>query len=674
MILSYHCWQRAFHGDPGIIGRTLLVNNVAFTVVGVTRESFPFEPGMLRGGWVWMPMAMSPVLEPGMDRLHAHQDGRTRVYFFGRLKPGVTFAQAKGELMNLAARYAELFLPRDPRRTLWPNFLSHGFAFFPWNNDDVKVNVIGIFTLTGVVLLVACANVANLLLARATTRQREISVRLALGARRGRVVRQLLTESLMIACLGAAVAVLVGVWCSGAFWPWLLDLNLTPEMHRFFDLDWHMAGYAFALAGVTGIVFGIVPALEGARANIHAALKQENTMFGQRVSRSRLRGLLVTGQIAVSVTFLILATLAVRMVLQKTNTDFAFDAKRVGFFGNNTAPNARAARHPQQFQSELLERIRALPGVTSASLGDVWDGRDVNPNHILVDGQAPDNAPRVNESLVEPAYFQTLGVSLMRGRLFTVDDAKSHAPVFVVSETFAEKFWPGQDAVGRRLRIGRERVEGEVIGVVKDGARAIRDRYGFRAFVGDLYSPLWPDSKEFAEIWVRAEGDMSAVMRTVAAEARSLDPEALLQPRGTLQQIHDEWKKRTLLICAIVVTLGGLALLLAAMGVYGVMAYAVAQRTHEIGVRMAMGAPRGAIVRLVLVEGVRLVTWGIGIGALGCALVAWIARSRLYGLSPIDPVTFGGISLLLVAVALLACWFPARRAARVNPMVALRCE
>ena len=362
------------------------------------------------------------------------------------------------------------------------------------------------------------------------------------------------------------------------------------------------------------------------------------------------------------------------MVLQKTNIDVVFDPARVAFFEDNSPPGSYAARHPQEFQAALLEQIRAMPGVASATMGDIWYGREVVANTVRIDGQPASGAAGMNESLVEPEFFRTIGVPLVRGRLFTADDAKSHAPVFVVSESFARRFWPGEDPVGHRLQFGRGRGEGTVIGIVRDGARAIRNRYAFQPFVGDLYSPLWPDSKQLFEIWVRTEADAGAMMRAVAVEARKLDPESQIRPRGTLHQLYEQWKSTTLTLCAVAATLGGLALLLAAMGVFGVMSYAVAQRTHEIGVRMALGASREAVQRLVLAEGVRLVVWGIGVGALGCAIVSWIVRSRLYGLMPFDPVAFGGISLLLVVVALLACWLPARRAAKVDPMVALRCE
>ncbi len=672
VILSHLYWQVRFNGDPRIVGRILKINQVAFTVIGVARETFPMEPGMLRNPMLWMPLAMSDVVEPGLDRLHAHQDGRTRVYPFGRLQPGKSFGQAQAELLRLSDDYAREFLPPNPRRFSWALVLSHGWAFLPWDKPEIKLMVAGLLLLSGIVLCVACANLANLLLARATARQREISVRLALGASRGRVVRQLLTESVLLALLGGGVALVLGMWCGELLWPWLLGLN--PALRYFFSIDWHMTAYAFGLAGGTGMIFGLMPAVEAARTSVHAALKQEGSMLGQRVSRTRLRRGLISGQVAVSVVFLILAALAMRMVVHTTTSRIAFDPKRVWLFEEATPPGTYGARHPQEFQRDLLARVRALPGVESAALGDVWYGREVSPHTLLVDGQQPIAPVTIYESLVAPEFFPMVGVPVMRGRVFTAAEAQGHAPVFVVSESFAAHFWPNADPLGRHIRLGPKRVEGEVIGVVGDGARTIRDQYEFRAFGGELYSPLWPDSSDLFEVWVRTRDDSDAIARLVTLAARQVDGDAQLRPRGSLHQLHEEWRRRTLVVTALVATLGGLALLLAAMGVFGVMSYAVAQRTHEIGVRMALGAERRAIARLILLEGLRLVGWGLAVGALGCAATAWFARALLYGLSPFDPVAFGGVAVLLTAVALLACWFPARRAATVDPMVALRVE
>jgi predicted permease len=684
LVLSYGYWSGRFHSDPKIVGKTLLVNRIAFTVVGVARRAFTSEPGVTNPPWAWAPLATLPVLEPGRDRRRAHEE--IDFHFFGRMKPEANFDQAVAELRLLDAQYAREFLRPEPHRVARAPLADDGFVFFPWRMPEVKMTMMALLVAMSVVLLVACANLANLLLARATTRQREISVRLALGASRGRIVRQLLTESMMIACVGGGVGLLLAAPAGELLWPAVLRLNLTPELRQLFGVDGRMVAYAMAVSLATGLAFGLLPALEAARASIHSALKQEATVLGHHISRARLRKFLVIAQVAVCVSLLIAATLVVRTAWHQGVPDLTFATEGV-YYATPSAPRgSKAAQRPQDFELAVVERLRALPEVRAVTVADIWNANFVTAESIDAAATTSHVAKGWSgrESRVQADYFSTLALPFVRGRNFTTDEIATDAPVFIVSETLARQLWPGEEPLGRRIKtidpvaerlhVGERQREGEIIGVVKDGVGAVRDRWNNGAYGGDLYSPLPPIRSGFAEIWIRAQGNLAHLMRTAPEQARLANPEVHVEFVGQLSYMFDEWRHRMLMVSGTVAVLGTLTLLLAALGVYGVMAYAVAQRTHEIGVRMAMGAERATIQRMVLGEGGRLVAWGVALGALGCAIVSWLARSFLYGLSPVDPVAFGGISLLLGAVALAACWFPARAATKVDPMVALRCE
>jgi predicted permease len=683
LILSHEFWAGRFNSDPQIVGKTLLLNQVAFTVIGVARRDFALEPGRFESPWAWAPIAMQSGLERGHDRLHSHDE--IEFMFFGRLRPEATFAQAVAELGVLDAQYAARFLPPDPQRIARAARVDDSFVFLPWRMPEVKATMIGFLLVASVVLLVACANLASLLLARATTRQREISVRLALGASRGRVVRQLLTESTMIACLGGGAGLLLAAQVSERVWPPLLRLSLTPELRHLFSVDARIVAYAAAVSLITGVLFGLMPALEAARASTHASLKQEHAVLGQRVSRARLRNFLVIAQVAVCVSLLIAATLVVRSTAWRGAPDLAFAMDGVYFATSSAPAGSNAARHPREFERALGDRLRQLPEARAVAVAEIWDTREVDVAPVSDAAGSPrDVHRRVRQGLVEPDYFSALELRLVRGRNFTADEVASDADVVIISETLAQQLWPGGDPLGRHVELvdpevahlnagGGARAR-EVIGIVQDGVGAVRSRWGNGAFPGDLYSPLPPNHARFAEIWVRAAGNLEHFLRTAQEQARLVNPDVQVGFTGQLSYFLAAWRQRMLTLSGSVAVLGALALLLAALGVYGVMAYAVAQRTHEIGVRMALGAERATIQRMVLREGVGLVAWGVALGALGCAGVSWLARSLLYGLSPFDPLTFGGISLVLGAVALAACWFPARAATKVDPMVALRCD
>ncbi len=348
--------------------------------------------------------------------------------------------------------------------------------------------------------------------------------------------------------------------------------------------------------------------------------------------------------------------------------EYGFETRRVMFLDFATP-----AEHPREFQPSLVEKVTAIPGVRSACLAQVWYARRVDYESMLVDGQTPGRASGLALSRVTPAYFDTLGISIVRGRNFTEEEAKAEAPVLLVSESFARQFWPGRDPLGHHLKINATNAEAEIVGVVKDGVREIRSQYELQSYPGDLYSPLSPATDEKSEVWVRTEGNPYGIMPVLRREVPSLDSTVRFSGRR-LSDNAAAWVKPMLFLAATVGVLGALALLLASVGVYGIVSYAATQRTQEIGIRVALGAQRWGILRLVLWEGMRLVAFGMAVGLAGSACLSFVLRSYFYGLSPIDPVTFLGVSLVLAVAALLACYIPARRATKVDPMVALRYE
>ena len=670
VILSHLFWERRFNADPSLVGKSVMLNRRAYIVVGIAPENCPHEPGVFVPPAVWVPFMMQSDLDPGQFALRPNNGGPGGVRFYGRLKPGATMGRAEAELSFLDDQFARAYFDPKERRFPWPKYLESGFTFLPWRPVQMKLIVLLILMVSGSVLLVACANVTSLLLARATVRQREMSVRLALGASRARLVRQLVTESLILACLGGILGLVAGIWLGDTVWTRLVANVLPPGLGESFNfgLDWRLIRYALLLTLATGVTFGLAPAFEATKTSISSALKQERVFLGQRMSRLHLRSLLIVAQVAVSLTFLIGTTLMLRRVQTGTVREYGFETKRVLMIDFSTP-----AEHTSEFQQSLVETITTTPSVRSVSLAQVWYARYLRYQSMLVDGQSPSRASGVALSRVTPDYFATLDLPIIRGRNFTIEEAKAEAPVLIVSESFAKQFWPGQDPLRHHLKISETNTEAQIVGVVKDGVREIRSQYELQPYSGDFYSPLSPTTAEKSEVWVRTAGNPYDIMPVLHREVPSLDTTVRYNGRR-LSDLAATWVRPMVFLAAAVGVLGALALILASVGVYGVVAYAAAQRTQEMGIRTALGAQRWGILRLMLWEGMRLVMFGIAVGLVGSAGISGILRSFFYGLSPIDPITFLGVSLMLATAALLACYLPARRATKVDPMVALRYE
>jgi predicted permease len=521
----------------------------------------------------------------------------------------------------------------------------------------------------GLVLLIACANVANLLLARASARRREIAIRIALGAGRGQLLRQLLTESLLLALLGGALGIVL------AYWSWDLLLSFMPRVDlpiglQGSGLDWKTMGYTFALSLLTGLIFGLAPALEASRRDVVSALKDESA--GIAAGKGRLRHGLVIAQVSLSLLLLISAGLLLRSLFNAHAVNTGFVAQGVWLGSFDLFPNGYTPETGREFQKQLLERVAAVPGVESASLArrvPLGFGGSSGTS-IEVEGYQPgkEEPPFVNYNNVAPNYFRTMGIEVLQGRDFTAQDLKGTPGVTVVNETMAQRYWSGRQAVGGRVRFGNDWLT--VAGVVRTHKyRALNEAP--RPF---MYVPLQQWYRPDTTLHVRTAGDPAALTASIRAVVRGLDANLPLFNVTTLQNHIGAATFTQRLGGYLLAVFGALALVLAAIGVYGVMSFSVNQRAREIGIRMALGAGRPNILLMVLREGVVLVAAGLGIGLTIALAAANAIKALLLNVSARDPLTFAAVPLLLAGVALLATYVPARRATRVDPLVALRYE
>ncbi|PYJ05991.1 MAG: permease [Verrucomicrobia bacterium] len=665
VVLSHAFWQRRFSGDSNIIGRTLTLNRHAFTIVGVAAPGFRGTMGGLAFD-LWAPIMMRQQLLPGGWDPDIFQARNNRwLHTIGRLAPGVSVGQARTAVETLARQWDQEYpaTDRDLRFALVPMWKS------PWGAPGVLLPVLSVmFAVTCLVLLIVAANIANLLLVRAMQREREIAVRLAVGASRGRVIRQLLTESVLLAVLGAAA----GVPCAA----WLMDLTrgMFPVVFLPVVLDPHLDVRALvfmllAALGV-GLLFGLAPAWQSARSNLCLALKEGRGAAG---GRHRLRSSLVAAEIALALLLLIGAGLCLQSFRQARRVNPGFDPAGVLLANIRLGVHGYSDQEGKLFYRKLLERLRPLPGAEAVGLGDYVP---LGPEGGSSTRVSPEGyVPQANEymslpfNIVSPGYFDTLRIPLLEGRDFTARDDASAPGAIIINEIAARRFWPGQSALGRRIKIFGNR-EMNVVGV----AKAAKVRWLNEPASGFFYLPLEQFYSPNMNVHLRTAANPLALADTVRREVRGLDP--AVQPAITLPMTEvTDFSVLTYRVAASVLTvLGATALLLALVGIYGVMAFVVNQRTPEIGIRMALGAAKADVLQLVLGQGARLALTGVAAGLVCALALTRLLSSVLVGVNAVDPLTFGGASLLLGAVALLACYLPARRAAKVDPMEALRHE
>jgi putative ABC transport system permease protein len=660
VVIKHALWQRRFASDPEITGKTIRVDGKPYTVVGVMPPDFDFPAN---GGELWTPLSF--------DDKERQQRGNHYLQTVGLLRPGATVAQADAETHAVAERDRKLYPDTNGGRTAFAESLTDSATRGP------KPYLLILLGAVGFVLLIACANVANLLLVRATSRQRELAVRAALGASRWRLVRQLLTESLLLALAGGTLGLLLSAWGVE-----FISKSIPPTFTQFIPgwknlrIDSTVLLFTLAASVLTGVLFGIVPALQATRTNLNESLKEggQKGMSGG-LRRNRMRSLLVVSEMALSLVLLAGAGLMVRSFVGMLRSDLGLRPQGVVTM-EMSLPQQSYPKPEQQvdFYERLIERVEALPGVRAAAATNAVPMRfgGTGSTTFQIVGRPPfdkSSEPYADYRDVTPHYFAAIGTPILRGRGFTdADDARA-TRVVVVSDSFARRFFPAGDAIGQHVTVWDDPLE--IVGVAADTKDEDMNEQPRLA----IYLPLRQEPWATMALAVRADAaDVRGLVPAIRNEVAALDRDLPVFHVRTMQEVVDEALSAKRLAMLMMAFFACGALLLAAVGLYSVMSYAVAQRTHEIGIRLALGAQGGDILRLVVGQGLVLALAGLGVGLAGALALTRLMSSILYGVSATDPLVLGGVALVLAAAALLACYVPARRATKVDPMVALRYE
>lgn len=668
VVLSYGAWQRDFGGDPSIVNRTISLNRHDYSVVGVAPKDFT---GTDLGGGpdLWVPMMMHDQMQPGFDWYNTRRG--LFLAMIGRLKPGVNVAQAQASMTALGSQLEEEYRKDNEGRSvrLIPLLTARKD---PGGDGQVALTTNALMGVAGIVLLIACANVTNLLLARATKRKREIAIRLALGAGRSRLIRQFLTESLLLSVAGGAIGFLVALWSKDVLRS-LIPFGFGPNQQEN-GLDPRVIIFALIISILSGVLFGLAPALQASKANLVPTLKGEITMpEGSRGFRFNLRKALVVFQVGLSLFALITAGLFVRSLQKAQSVNPGFNVNNVVLMAFNLGREGYSEAQGRNFHQQVVDRIRSVPGVINATIARDRPFGGGFQRSVFLEGQEPTPGGRgvlVQTNHIALKFFDTLGISLLRGRDFTENDSQQAPKVLIINEAMANRFWGDQDPIGKRLKLFGDQEYRQVVGIVGDSKyNSLTEAR--RPF---MYLPLLQEYAPQVNLHVRTSTDPKAMVAALRSEVQAVDASLPVLNVQTLSErvensLGGERTQATLLGSG-----GLLALLLAAVGLYGVMSYTVAQRTREIGIRMALGAGRGNVMGLVMKQGVTLVGAGVVLG-LGAAFgITRLLASLLFGVSAVDPLTFIGTSVILLAVSLLASYIPARRATKVDPLIALRYE
>jgi putative ABC transport system permease protein len=656
VVLSYGLWQRRFGGDAQIIGRSLNLAGVQYMVVGVLPENFRFA---VPGTDLWIPWTFPANF--------VNVRGAHFVNVYARMKPGVTLQQAQAEMDGIATQLEQ----ENPNVNR-----GHGVNLVPLREQlvgDVRKPLLALFGAVSFVLLIACLNVANLLLARGVARRREFAVRSALGAGRGRLIRQLLMESLLLAGAAGGTGLLLAVWGIEALKA-ILPQGLMVIGLDEFGLEMPVLFFLLGISVVTILLFGLMPAMKVAGVDLNETLKESGRAVTGALAHRRLRGGLVVVEVALSLVLLAGAGLMIRTFVSLYNVKPGFDAQNVLTFQLGLVAN----RYPDplkraDFYRQLTEEIRALPGVTAAGAIShlPMSGQDSRTG-VGIEGREsnPDEPKRMHHRVVTPEYFQTMRIPLLEGRALSERDTRDAPPVLLVNAAAARRFWPGGSPTGSRVQLGGTEVWREVVGVVGDVKH-----WGLDANVNpEMYLPIAQTPTGFMNVVVRARGEPAALMETVRGVVRRFDKQLPAGRMRTMDDVMATWLSPRRFVFVLLGVFAGVALVLAGVGLYGLMNQLVAQRAHEIGIRMALGAQKRDVMELVVSNGMRLALLGLAVGLAGGLALTQFLGKLLYGVQPTDPITFVAVAMLLGAVALLACWIPARRATRVDPMVALRYE
>jgi putative ABC transport system permease protein len=659
VIISHGLWQRRFGSDPGLVGKPLSLNGETFTVVGVMPQGFQFPSREVE---VWVPIAFT--------QREASSRGSHYLQVIARLKPGVTLQQAQTEMTAIAARLSQQYPESNTDLGAAVTSLHEHVA------GDIKPALLVLLGAVGFVLLIACANVANLLLARAAVRQKEIALRAALGASRLRLIRQFLTESVLLAAIGGLGGLLLSLWGVNLLKSFIPE-NISQA--KAITIDGWVLVFTLGVSLLTGLIFGLAPALQASKLNLNETLKEGGRDSAAGSRGNRIRGLLVIAEVAVSLILLIGAGLLINSFLRLRNVDPGFRSDNL-LTMQVVLPVSKypdAARRAS-FYTELVRRLEALPGVKSAAVTtNLPLYRQGNSTGISIEGR-PDPAPGQEQIIVtrviSPHYFRTMGIQLMQGREISEQDRQETTPVVIISEAMARKYWPGEDPVGKRLKTGPSASNIPwitIAGVVKD----VR-QFELNADPKPQMYLSYMQTGYFAprDLVISTSVEPMSLTATVRRTVWEIDKDQPVSNIRTMDEILSESIGRQRFSMLLLGIFASVALLLAAVGLYGIMSYSVTQRTREFGIRMALGARRIDVLKMVVGHGLKLVLIGVGIGLVVAFVLTRVMTSLLFGVSATDPLTFISISLVLITVAVLASYIPAYRATKVDPMIALRYE
>jgi len=663
VVISDDLWRSQFGADPAIAGKTISLNHAKFIVIGVAARGFAgLDP------WpcdFWAPVTIQKALEPNRDFLNQSNTGWLGL--LGRMQPGVSLDEARSDLGVIAGRIDEQYSGRIT------SLVVHRASFMGRPEERTVVFAIGgvVLAAVGLVLLIACANVANLLLARASARQKEIAIRLSIGGSRWRIVRQLLTESLLIAFLGGTLGSLLAFWSMKGIAQYVLTHLPHGSPRLLWDVspDLRVWGYSLAMTVMTGVVFGLAPALQATRPDLTTAIRGDGEgSTGKAAGGGMLRGTLVAMQVAVCMILLIAAGLLMRGLYFAQTVDPGFDMKDVASMFMNLGAQGYDEGRGADFIRLTHERLAAVPGVVEVAQAECAPlSHDFSADGGWTVPSRPDKY-LIEYSHVSPGYLSLVGIPIVRGRDFTQAEARNDATEIIVTESTARRLWPGQDPIGKFLREGSGRQD-TVVGIAAD-AQISHLGEPDRSY---LYFPAGPRDSLRTYVLVRYSGDYGATAKAMREAVKSLDADLPVEV-VRLEDYLEGWRTPSRIVAVLSGTLGALALLLASIGVYGVVSFSVSRRVREIGIRMALGADGRVLVRFLLGQALRPVLIGALIGIAGCAAVSQVLSSVLYGIGSHDPIAFIGVPVFLLGVAFLASYIPVRRATRVDPVVALRYE
>jgi putative ABC transport system permease protein len=675
VVLSYGLWQRRFGGQTNIVGQAITLNGKSYTVIGIMPESYLY-PSRVE---MWVPVGQLSD-QPSWQQRGNHPG----LFGVARLKPGVTFEQAEADMNNIATNLEKQYADSNTGNRVRIRWLMEIFV------EDVRRTLWLIFGVVGAVLLIACANIANLLLARATARRKEMAIRTAVGASRWRLVRQLLTESILVSMIGGAIGLVL------AYWGVQLILYMSPNAiprSREIGLDWTVLLFTLGVSFVTGILFGLIPAIQAGEVDVHETLKE--TGRGNS-GRNWLRSSLVVAEVATTLVVLIFAGLMIRSFykLQQVNPGFSHD--RLTSFSISLPQKKYATEEVRgSFYNRVLENIRTLPGVESvAAASGLPLGNNGWQTGFVIDGQPPpppDQTPLMEACLVTPDYFKAMNIPVLRGRVFNDRDDRSHLAgrdlskmnenqrfiagltKIVIDEEFARRYWPNEDPVGKRVSLGRDAdaPKLEILGVV---GRVKMESLNQNSDRVQGYLPFNQIPQGGMTVIIKGASDPNLLISSARNAVKEIDPDQPIYNPRTMGEIRAESVEGERLTLTLLSLFASIALVLAIVGIYGVMSYSVTQRTHEIGIRMAIGARPLDVFKMILGQGMKLALIGVGLGLVGAFIVTRFMATMLFGIEPTDATTFGAITAILIAVALLACYLPGRRATKVEPTISLRYE